>query len=102
MTHTITADTRALFRARSVAHAALLILGLVSSASGQMADRYARSERLLAWHVDPLITGDQVRPQWKHAGSALRPLSAGSRNVTGWGHQLYAQQTSLQHIRVRE
>lgn len=44
--------------------------------------RYARAERLLSWHLDPLIAGDEVRPDWMRGGNRFW-----YRNKTGEGHE---------------
>lgn len=53
-----------------------------SEAASQMEGRYARAERFLAWHVDPLIAGDQVAPNWMRGGNRFW-----YRNKTGEGHE---------------
>lgn len=43
---------------------------------------YARAERLLAWHLNPLIRGDEVSPRWMRGGDRFW-----YRNKTGEGHK---------------
>ncbi len=66
--------------------AALLVLALAwplaSHAQTPTVDatRYTRAERLLAWHTDNLIAGDQVTPSWMRGGNRFW-----YRNKTGDG-----------------
>ena len=55
----------------------------LSAQHGQMEEsRYHRAERLLGWHVDPLITGDAVVPVWMAGGNRFW-----YRNKTGDGSE---------------
>lgn len=71
--------------------AALMAFGLIAvgmtSAEAQHVQQmsetdYARAERLLSWHLDPLISGDQVNPNWMRGGERFW-----YRNKTGEGHE---------------
>ena len=52
---------------------ALLLVGFLvapaAAAQTVTASDYARAERLLSWHTDPLIAGDAVEPQWYEDGN---------------------------------
>ena len=62
----------------------LILLGFGNAPGQEVMDEttYARAERLLAWHLDPLITGDQVTPTWMRGGNRFW-----YRNKTGEGHE---------------
>jgi dipeptidyl aminopeptidase/acylaminoacyl peptidase len=50
---------------------ALTLFGTRSVLGQQVVDEtaYTRAERLLAWHIDPLFSGDQVTPRWMRGGN---------------------------------
>jgi dipeptidyl aminopeptidase/acylaminoacyl peptidase len=56
--------------------------GEATAQEGMDATTYTRAERLLAWHIDPLITGDQVTPNWMRGGERFW-----YRNKTQEGHE---------------
>lgn len=64
--------------------ATLILLGSGSARAQEVMDEttYARAERLLGWHLDPLVTGDRVQPNWMRGGNRFW-----YRNKTGEGHE---------------
>jgi dipeptidyl-peptidase-4 len=59
--------------------------GYAGSAEAQVqvtTEDYARAERVLGWHLTPLVAGDEVSPVWMRGGEHFW-----YRNKTGSGHE---------------
>jgi len=66
---------------RPIAALALLTAALAPGVSAQDVD-YNRAERFLPWHTSPMISGDQVAPNWLEDGRRFW-----YRNNLGQGHE---------------
>jgi hypothetical protein len=52
-----------------LAMATAVLLPTTGPVAAQMETRYTRAERLLAWNIDPLFSGDAVTPHWMRGGN---------------------------------
>lgn len=70
-------------RSTVLAAASLVILATAGppALAGQEVD-YNRAERFLRWHADPMVSGDEVEPEWLEDGARFW-----YRNKLGEGHE---------------